>query len=377
MAATPIRPTARFSNSGRIRQIISIYRRPVISGDLKFKTTTTGAKIDPVTHQPLATDTTPGGFTSGQLLSGNIMWDGREPTFESQAVDATLGHAQATQAPTPEQVAQIVKFETGIFNAQLTDTTQSAPLKLSVGANGGPTYLSIILAGTPSTTAFNLFTPWQANVSSTPADQLRQSVYRGQQIFNTRQFTIDNVAGHNNANATGNPVSGTCASCHSQLDAGSHRLPRSQRDIGVGGTAGGGNQVHSGPSPDSDLPIFRVTCKPGFTTPYNGTTVETNDPGLALISGHCADVGRFTVPTLRGLASRPPYFHDGSAQTLRDVADFYKGRFNMDLGGNDRDDLAAFLAALSCSSANIGRPSGAVDQAVPDRPDCARAQTAR
>jgi cytochrome c peroxidase len=334
-------------SSGKVRQVISIYRRPIMSGNLKFKTTTSGAKIDPVTLQPLATDATPGGFTSGQLLSGNVMWDGREPTFESQATDATLGHAQALQAPTPEQVAQIVQFETGIFNAQLTDSTKSAPLQLNVGANGGPAYLSGLIAGTPTTAPFNTYTPWQANVGSTPADQLRQSIYRGQQIFNTVQFTIDNVAGHNNAaGSNSNPVLGTCASCHSQLDAGSSRLPRSQRDIGIGGTAGGSNQVHNGTSPNSDLPIFQVTCNPGFTTPYNGTTVQTNDPGLALISGHCADVGRFTVPILRGLASRAPYFHDGSAQSLVNVVDFYKGRFNLNLGGNDRDDLVNFLAAL-------------------------------
>ena len=163
-----------------------------------------------------------------------------------------------------------------------------------------------------------------------------------------RQFTISSVAGHNNAPAgIDNPVTGTCASCHNQLNAGSSRMPHSQRDIGVGGTAGGHQTwCATDRRPPVDLPIFEVTCKPGYTTAFNGTKVQTNDIGLAMISGHCADVGRFTVPTLRALASRAPYFHDGSAQTLRDVADFYKGRFNMDLGGNDRDDLAAFLAAL-------------------------------
>jgi hypothetical protein len=53
--------------------------------------------------------------------SGNIMWDGREPTLESQAIDATLGHAQALQPPTLEQVAQVVQFEKGIFSAQAFD----------------------------------------------------------------------------------------------------------------------------------------------------------------------------------------------------------------------------------------------------------------
>src|SRR5262249_33096894 len=36
-----------------------------------------------------------------------IMWDGREPSLFSQAVDATLGHAEAAVAPTAAQQQQI------------------------------------------------------------------------------------------------------------------------------------------------------------------------------------------------------------------------------------------------------------------------------
>lgn len=47
-----------------------------------------------------------------------IMWDGREPSLESQATDATNGHAQAATPPTPAQVAQIVAFETGLLTGE-------------------------------------------------------------------------------------------------------------------------------------------------------------------------------------------------------------------------------------------------------------------
>lgn len=336
------------------RQMVSMYRRPVMSGDLKFKATTTAntssAPTDPVTGQPIPTDQTVvagfPGFTSGQVLSGNIMWDGREPTFEHQATDATLGHAQATQAPTEAQVKQIVAFETRMFNGQQIDNTGSTPIDLSIGANGGPAYASTVVAGGASPRVFNIFDGYRSNTGSAPSDKIRKSILRGQEIFNTRTFTISNVAGHNNAVDTPDTVTGTCASCHNQLNAGSSRLPHSQRDIGIGGTAGGSNQVRNGPAPSTDLPIFEVTCRPGFTTAFNGTAVQTNDPGLALITGRCADVGRFTVPTLRAMASRAPYFHDGSAQTLGDVIDFYKKRFNVNLKGGEHDDLLNFLAAL-------------------------------
>jgi cytochrome c peroxidase len=49
------------------------------------------------------------------------MWDGREPSLQSQVVDATLNHAQALSAPSASQIAQIVTFESNIFDAQISD----------------------------------------------------------------------------------------------------------------------------------------------------------------------------------------------------------------------------------------------------------------
>ena len=76
---------------------------------------------------------------------------------------------------------------------------------------------------------------------------------------------------------------------------------------------------------------------------YQGPVVVTNDPGLAMITGLCADIGRFTVPQLRGLAARAPYFSDGSAATLLDVVTFYNNRFQIQLFNQDMEDLVAFL----------------------------------
>jgi len=49
---------------------------------------------------------------------------------------------------------------------------------------------------------------------------------------------------------------------------------------------------------------------------------------------------------LRSLASRPPYFHDGSAKNLKAVVDFYNERFAIGLTDREKADLAAFLASL-------------------------------
>ena len=78
----------------------------------------------------------------------------------------------------------------------------------------------------------------------------------------------------------------------------------------------------------------------------DGTVVITNDPGAALITGKCADIGRFTVPTIRSLPARAPYFHDGSAATVMDIVNFYDKRFTIGLNDQQKQDLVNFLNAL-------------------------------
>jgi cytochrome c peroxidase len=58
------------------------------------------------------------------------------------------------------------------------------------------------------------------------------------------------------------------------------------------------------------------------------------------------DVGRLKGPVFRGLASRAPYFHNGSADSLGDVIDFYNKRFNIGFTPQEREDLIAFLNTL-------------------------------
>ena len=77
-----------------------------------------------------------------------------------------------------------------------------------------------------------------------------------------------------------------------------------------------------------------------------GQTFTVTDPGRALISGNCADIGKVKGPILRGLASRAPYFHNGSAATLLDVVNFYDQRFGIGFTDQDKQDLVNFLNAL-------------------------------
>ena len=64
-----------------------------------------------------------------------------------------------------------------------------------------------------------------------------------------------------------------------------------------------------------------------------------------MISSHCADIGKFKRPILRGLAARAPYFQNGSVDSLDQVVGFYNQRFQMGLTANEMADLVAFLAS--------------------------------
>jgi cytochrome c peroxidase len=300
---------------------VSVYRRPLISANLKFKVGT----------------------------PGSIMWDGREPSLESQAIDATLGHAQAKSAPTPQQVKQIVDFESQFFSAQVFDN--KARSLTDAGATGGPENLAakpfVPLPPfdpnnpAPFPVAFDEYKAWE-NMSGTLTATQRRSIANGQKIFLERTFSIGNVAGFNDFPGVGNPATATCSACHNEPHSGADFIPFPQRDIGIGGQA----ISFGGPAPARDLPVFKLTCKAGAQHPFLGSEVTTNDPGMALITGKCADIGKKTVPQLRGLAGHEPYFSDGSARTLLDVVNFYNTRFNIGLTAQEKQDLANFMSAL-------------------------------
>lgn len=328
-----------------VSQMVSVYRRPRMSSNLPFAmvpTLTMGLgflpNIDILTGEYVTDPAT------GQPISGNIMWDGREPTLESQARSATLVHAQALTPPTAAQLAQIVEFEKKTFAAQAR-LKNAGDLTGKDGSVvfGGPQALSTqpIALG-----AFAGYDTWKAATDTSMSEkaQKRASIARGQEIFNFKQFSVSNTTGFNDARVliTGtNPQAASCATCHS-IPAGTSVFPRAQFVIGTGGQAA----RLGGPAPSKDLPIFKLSCKAPYTTPYDGAEVLTNDPGMALITGRCADIGRKTTPQIRAMASRAPYFSDGSAATLRDVVEFYNKRYSINFTEQDKKDLISFLEAM-------------------------------
>jgi hypothetical protein len=331
--------------------------------------------------------------TTNLRFLSTIMFDGRESpatsslgnvaTFQvnllkdltQQAVDATLTHAQAASAPTPQQLADIVNFEMGLSTAQAYD--RNAGSLHAGGALGGARNLvnenyypgmNDVLGADPDGAAFDetsmtLFAAWEN--SGNPDDQdldgrghydrraARSDIAAGEVLFNTAPLTISAVRGLNDNAALGNPASikGTCTTCHDTPNVGDHSLPL-PLDIGTGHTPQAGFEsdpnIQKGIAEldEPDLPVFLVSgCKLPFGA-GQPVSFYTTDLGKGMITGLCSDLNRVKGPILRGLAGRAPYFHNGAAATLLQAVNFYNQRFAMNLTEEQKRQLVAFLNSL-------------------------------
>lgn len=274
---------------------ISVYRRPRVAANLKYIATLTA--------------------------------DGREPSLQSQAINAALTHEQASAAPNAAQLKQIEDFERQLFLAQQWDVFGG-----QLAEPGGPPLLGAdnVASGVAGAGAVpaagNLaasFDPWR-NLSTRDLAirqrAFRESALRGVDLFASRDFRL----------ADGRQV--TCATCHRSginrsIDIGTTNLPTAKE------------------SPE--LPLFRITCN-ASAPPHSqlGRTFLTQDPGRALITGKCADAGSILMQQFRGLTARAPYFANGSARDLTELVDFYDRRFKIGLTDKDKQDLANFLRML-------------------------------
>ncbi len=322
--------------------MVSVYRRPRPVANMKYLTELPHG-VPP--HEAfvyndkslLPNDPETGKFVSLQLLA-----DGRQPTLKAQAVDAALNHLQAQGKPSQGQLAQIVAFENQIYAAQAHDavggalTGPGAPPGLGPEAvrDGAPARLG----NNPINKVFGSFAMWLDPAGQDAQAEFKRSVARGAEVYYSRRFLIRDVGMYNDK-GLGNPFKRSCASgCHNTLLMGMDLAPGFM-DLGLNNYPWANQR--------DDLPLFKVTCtSEAKPQSYLGRTIFTHDPGRALITGKCADVGATMTQQMRGLAARAPYFANGSAADLRELVDFYDRRFNIGYTEQEKRDLANFLRTL-------------------------------
>jgi hypothetical protein len=242
------------------------------------------------------------------LGSATVNWDGGATVGTDQhagLVNLTTrlitGALQGPPAP-PEVIADIVAFESSLSTAQLT--VPGVGRLDSDGARGGPEALSTM---TKVEGGFNLFDAWAGD-----ANPRRAQIARGQEVFNSINVSHK-----------------SCIVCHNSANNGTN-IDNDLFDV----------RTASAKARTPDLPLYT------FRNKRTGETRQLTDAGQGNITGLWEDLGCFKAPTLRGLAARAPYFHNGIAATLEDVVRHYENHFGFRFTDEERADLVAFLNAL-------------------------------
>jgi cytochrome c peroxidase len=313
-----------------------------------------------------------------------VLWDGRasidnmdaqakraaQTLLLSETCDTPVSAKPCTPTITPAQEHDIARFMTGVFTAQETDNAVGHLDTL--GASGGIRNLTA-LATNPAQPCrsvggtLTVFTPASCTPAVPPTmtlfdawgrlspahagrDAARAAVVRGQVLFN------GGAQLHGTVGVT------SCTSCHALNNLGDNpsdtsrasfvRLGLDSPDF-LAKLASEDARLGSFVSRTAGLPVYSIVgaACPALRDPIGtatvvGTNLRTTDPGRALVTGRCADLGAFKPPLLRNVAVRAPYFHNAAAATLDDVLDFYNARFSINLSAQQHADLIAFLRTL-------------------------------
>ncbi len=137
-------------------------------------------------------------------------------------------------------------------------------------------------------------------------------------------------------------------------------LPRELTN-GINGNCVGCHQTEAFVGPFPNLPGSLTS----FATSNGLDAVSTFDLGVGESTGNVNDNGKFKVPSLKNIAIRPPYMHDGRFATLEEVIEHYSsgiqnhpnlisplvnddgevGQF--DFNQSEKEALVAFLKTLT------------------------------
>jgi hypothetical protein len=334
------------------RKEISVYRRPRMAMNLRY-VASSGFGVSPfIGKTGMLALTDP---ETGNPVNMNMMADAREATLKTQATSASQRHMEMAAPLTPEQLSQIQAFELQLYGAQ-SWSAEGGSLTEEGGPSGlGPKAMANGRDGLLGNNITNFVFPMEDRWADLPAgddsetarrNAFRESVQRGHDVFFFRTFWIKDAT-HINTVGLGNPIKRTCSTCHGMHMTG---MDAANGWMDLGTT----NQPWALEPPESpwaeelpEMPLFRIICREDLPPhPFLGRTIYTQDPGRALISGKCEDVGAIVIQQFRGLAARAPYFSNGSAPSIRALVDFYDRRFNIRYTEQEKTDLVNFLSVL-------------------------------
>ncbi len=259
-----------------------------------------------------------------------LLYDGRAPTLQEQALGAIHDHTQNTVEPTAAQLDAIAEF-------QRTDAHFfSSPALRRFAATGAPPELP---------------------PGITPAEK------RGRTFLVDAPFSPPSKNGICALCHSG-PMLNTINQAHSDFTGGVPRPGVRFFNIGVNIVNAPNNPVRTWIINDGvDPAVTILSPDPGLLL-HPTLVLDPSHPRLPppFILPRVVLAENFKIPTLWGVKDTAPYFHDNGAKTLRDAVAHYQRFFNFteaqdrvgsaSLGGfitltdNDVDDIVAYLKLL-------------------------------
>ncbi len=262
------------------------------------------------------------GFAADGTPTGGFFWDGRAATLQAQAGQPFLGAVEMANASPAEVVARLSRASYAdefrrVFGADIFSRPDDAFQRLTLALQQ---YQREDTEFRPFTSKYDEFLRGRATLAAPEA--------RGLALFN-------------------NPAKGNCAACHP-----------------------------SAKGADGSFPLFTDFSYDNLGVPRNGALARNADPAhfdlglcerpeLATRSDLC---GAFKVPSLRNVALRRAFFHNGRFTSLRDALGFYVQRdtnpekwypLNADGSVDKFDDLPpAYRANVNTSEAPYNRRPG-------------------
>jgi len=334
------------------RREISVYRRPRPAANLRYVTSSLFGVSRFVGKTGMLASTDP---DTGLPVNMNMMADAREPTLKTQAQSAAMGHLEKQTPLSAAQLEQITTFELQLYGAQSWSVSAGSLMEEGGPSGFGPRNMATGRDGVLGNNITNFVFPMEERWHDLPDSEhaidanriaFRESVARGHDVFFYRTFWIKDAM-HINSVGLGNPIKRTCSTCHGMhmtamdtangwMDLGTTNLPWALEP-----------PVSPWADKKPEMPLFKITCRADLPPhPFLGREIYTQDPGRALISGKCDDVGAIVIQQFRGLSARAPYFSNGSAANLRELVDFYDRRFNIRYTEQEKQDLINFLRVL-------------------------------
>ena len=259
-----------------------------------------------------------------------LLYDGRSPTLQEQALGAIHDHAQNTVEPTSAQLDAIAEF-------QRTDPRffSSSALK-KFAATGAPPELP---------------------PGITPAEK------RGRTFLVDAPFSPPSKRGICALCHSG-PMLNTISQAHSDFAGGRPRPGVRFFNIGVNIVNAPNNPIRTWIINDGVNPAVTLRSPDLGLLLHPTLVLHPSHPPLPppFILPRAVFAENFKIPTLWGVKDTAPYFHDNGAKTLRDAVAHYQRFFNFTeaqdpvgsetLGGfitltdDDVDDIVAYLKLL-------------------------------